>query len=302
MEGKVMRMRQSQRLQSGATLLEFVLAAPVVMLLGMTTVQAALIYHGKTTLNYATFEAARTGAVNNAQLDAMKKELGIRLSPIQGGDGTLTSAAIAIAKSSARVMDPAGTHIKVLNPTTAAFADWGINSSESDRRVIPNSHLRHQEHTIGSESGLSLRDANLLKIEVTHGMDLKVPVVSGLIRKFMTLIDPENALFYHRNQFPLTSVATVRMQSEAWEDQIVLANLPATEGAEPGGSDYIGEPSDTAPLGDNEGELPAAECEGGDHGLGASPVLMDASAYEAGECGVANSGYGAAGGGVFGCG
>lgn len=298
-----MKVQQTPRFQSGATLLEFVLAAPVVMLLGMTTVQAALIYHGKTTLNYATFEAARTGAVNNARLDAMKKELGVRLSPIQGGDGTLESAAFAIAKSSARVMNPSGTHIKVLNPTSAAFTDWGINGRESNRRVIPNSHLRHQEHTIGNESGLSLRDANLLKIEVTHGMDLKVPVVSGLIGKFMTLIDPGNAWFYQRYQFPLTSVATVRMQSEAWEDQIVLANLPPpTQGAEPGGSGYAGEPVDTASLDDIDGQLPASECEGGDHGLGASPVLMDASAYEAGECGVSNSGYGAAGSGVFGCG
>ena len=42
---------RSRSCQSGATLAEFAIIAPVVMFIGMTTVQAGLIYHGKTTLN-----------------------------------------------------------------------------------------------------------------------------------------------------------------------------------------------------------------------------------------------------------
>ncbi len=215
-----------RRHQSGATLAEFAIIAPLVLFIGMTTVQAGLIYHGKTTLNYATFEAARTGATNNAQLAMMRKELGLRLAPIEGGDGSAPSALLAMAKSSAAVLDTSSTRIKVMNPTTAAFVDWGINSQEFNRRVLPNSHLRHREHTIGSESGLSLRDANLLKIEVTHGIDLEVPFVNTLISQAMLLVDPDHASYYLRKQFPLKSVATVRMQSEAWEEEIIMAALP----------------------------------------------------------------------------
>ena len=45
------------------------------MLLGIGggTVQTGLAYHGKTVLNYATFEAARTGAVQHALVDRMRE-------------------------------------------------------------------------------------------------------------------------------------------------------------------------------------------------------------------------------------
>lgn len=289
--------------QNGATLAEFLIIAPLVMLIGMATVQASLIYHGKTTLNYATFEAARSGAVHNAQLSSMRSELGLRLAPLQAGDGTAQAAARAIALASVAVEDTTNTHIRVLNPTTAAFEDWGMQSQEYGRRVLPNSHLRHREHTIGQRSGLSLRDANLLKIEVTHGMQLKVPFVNTLISRGMMLVDPENAIYYLRNRFPLKSVATVRMQSEAFEDEIILAALspPAedSEGADGVSTSVVEAPglgpdddsdadSDVESQGESEGVeaegSSISDCEQGEYGLGMSPVMLETSDYEQGEC------------------
>lgn len=285
--------------QRGATLAEFLITAPLVLFVGMTTVQAGLIFHGKTTLNYATFEAARTGATNNARLELMRKELGIRLAPLQGGDGSAQSAARAVAQSTLSLENGATTHVQVLNPTTAAFDDWGIQSREYDRRVLPNSHLRHRDYRIGDSSGLSLRDANLLKIEVTHGIEMKVPFVNTLISRAMMLVDAGNSHHYRLNRFPLKSVATVRMQSEAWEDEIVLASL-APEVADESSDDWLEDPSTgqiPAGGGDNggdegsdgegtdadgveDGDDQADEaCEGGDHGLGEDPVLIDASDY-----------------------
>ncbi|MGQ7848675.1 TadE family protein [Granulosicoccus sp. 3-233] len=306
MEGKPAASKLSMK-QRGATLAEFVIIAPVVLIIGMTTVQAGLIYHGKTTLNYATFEAARTGATNNAQFSLMRQELGLRLAPLEGGDGSAQGAATAMAKSSASVMDASSTRMKILNPTTAAFDDWGINSRESDRRVLPNVHLRHREHRIGDSSGLSLRDANLLKIEVTHGMDLAVPFVNALISQAMLMVDPENASFYRRNKFPIKSVATVRMQSEAWEDEIVLASLPPVTDEEPSdGSLDTSEGSTPVGNGDDPGTGEGveggagdetAQCDGGEFGLGESPVLMDASDYAAdGQCPATDPVYGSPGG------
>ncbi|ASJ74647.1 TadE/TadG family type IV pilus assembly protein [Granulosicoccus antarcticus] len=270
--------------QNGAILAEFVIIAPIVMFIGMTTVQAALVYHGKTTLNYATFEAARTGATNHAQLELMRKELGIRLAPIEGGDGSAQSAMVAMAKSSLAVLDKSSTRMKVLNPTSAAFEDWGIDSQEFNQRVLPNTHLRHREHTVGTESGLSLRDANLLKIEVTHGVDLKVPFVNTLISKAMLLVDPDNASYYLRNQFPLKSVATVRMQSEAWEEQIVMANLPPVADTEDDPTTVPVDGSQSVPGESEDDGAVLGECEEGESGLGMSPVLIDASDYDPNEC------------------
>ena len=151
------------------------------------------------------------------------------MAPIIGGDGSLEKAAVAIARSVADVESVVGldlhvrppTKLEILSPTLDTFANWGEESLEfANRRVIPNSHLRHQ----GSEvrGGVTLQDANLLKVEVTHGVELKVPVVSKLLAEAMLILDdnPDHRLYYLSNRFPLKSSATVRMQSEAWEGAI----------------------------------------------------------------------------------
>ena len=189
--------------------------------------QAAILYHGRTVLNYATFEAARVGATRHAQHKPMRKELGIRLAPLIGGDGTLESAATAIAKMSLAVESPVTfggdvqvpTKLEILNPTVEAFdvENWGEQSLEyNNRRVIPNSHLRYQGDDI--KGGLSLQDANLLTIRVTQGIPLNVPVVGRLLAKLMVPLygdDVDKQLHLLSGRFPMSSTATVRMQSEA---------------------------------------------------------------------------------------
>ena len=284
--------------QAGASLAEFIVAAPIVMLIGMASVQAALIYHGKTTLNYATFEAARTGAVNHAQVALMRKELGQRLAPVQGGDGSVEKAALAVTQSMIEAEREDITQLEILNPTVEAFADWGVHSQVTHHRVLPNSHLRHKGHEIGPASGLSLRDVNLLKVKVTYGLNLKVPVVGKLFAMAMMTVDAKNAHFYVRNKFPLTAVATVRMQSEVWEQEIVnsrVSTLPPTE-VEPvdevaGGSGeqpYTGStPTSDTPT----EELPSSDCEGGEYGLGAISELIDTSEYSNQACPVENPAF-----------
>lgn len=296
---------------SGASLTEFIVAAPIVMLIGMATVQAALIYHGKTTLNYATFEAARTGAVNHAQVKLMRRELGLRLAPVQGGDGTMEKASLAMAKSIVESERPDITRLEILNPTLEAFDDWGIHSQTTHHRVIPNNHLRHKSHEIGSASGLTLRDANLLKLKVTYGLDLKVPVVGKLFALAMMEIDSDNAHLYLRNKFPLTSVATVRMQSEAWEQEIKLAGEssqppsgtvtntdPDTDTGDSttvtpsGGNDPDSGDTSTENLADSE-----TDCEGGEYGLGTVSELINTSEYASQQCPAENPAFSALGSG-----
>ena len=117
------------------------------------------------------------------------------------------------------------TMLDILNPTQEAFEHWGQKSVEYlNRRVIPNSHLRHQGNK--KRAGLSLQDANLLKIEATHGVPLNVPVVGKLLANMMLPFytdDVDKKLHLLSGRFPITSTATVRMQSEAWEGAIVEA-------------------------------------------------------------------------------
>ena len=291
---------------SGGSLTEFLVAAPIVMLIGMATVQAALVYHGKTTLNYATFEAARTGAVNNAQVKSMRRELGQRLAPVQGGDGSLEKAALAMTNSMVEAERVDITRLEIINPTLEAFDDWGVHSQATHHRVIPNSHLRHKGHEIGAASGLSLRDANLLKLKVTYGLDLKVPIVGKLIAMAMMEIDAKNAHYYLRNKFPLTAVATVRMQSEIWEQEITLArdssqppSVAVLEQDDVGVSEEqtIEEqltPVNTLGPADSESEVINAECEEGEYGLGSGSELISTSDYQHQQCPVDNPAFSAA--------
>ncbi len=274
---------QSPRSRQRGSLSEMAMAIPVLLLLGLSTLQGSLIYHGKSTLNYATFEAARTGAVNHGQAGAMRHELGIRLAPLAGGDGSTERAAQAILQARVQVENRLQTRIRILSPTQASFADWGVSDPDTGQVMIPNSHLRHQPNGVGSQSGQSLRDANLLKIEVTHGFEMKVPLVSTLLAKTLMVFDADNTVFYAQNQLPLTSVATVRMQSAAWQSAIseAAAHVAQAESesaalVDEDAGDGAGEGSDTAGGEDSEGDTSDEQTDGtGDEGDG--DELIDGS-------------------------
>ena len=191
----------SRRAEGGASLTEFAIVAPVLLFMGLGTVQAGLLYHGKTILNYATFEAARAGATRHAQPEPMRRELTARLAPLYGGDGSEGKAAVAIGRALAESASPL-TRLEIVNPTPASFAAWGRESVEwAGQRGIPNAHLRHQPDEGKGAGGQTLRDANLLKIEVTIGYEPKVPLVGPLLARLVGVADDraEHAAYYPGN-------------------------------------------------------------------------------------------------------
>jgi len=153
------------------------MAIPVLLLLGLSTLQGSLIYHGKSTLNYATFEAARTGAVNHAQEGAMRHELGIRLAPLQGGDGSTERAATAILKARTFVENRLQTRIRIINPTINAFNDWGVDDPDTGELLIPGeltwSAYAPDEDSFGSypvNSSLTVRNDSEQSVSISrHG-------------------------------------------------------------------------------------------------------------------------------------
>ena len=233
-----------KRKQLGTSMVEFIIVTPMLMFMGLGIMQIGLVYHAKSVLNYATFEAARAGAVNNAQIEVMRKELGYRLAPVYGGDGSLKLGAMSLARSGVAVNDITATKIKLINPLPASFAAHGFLKDVTDRHgstlntmTIPNSHLRFNKEGAKSD-GLSIQDANLLKIEVTYGyqmrlpvLDMKIPGVTWIMRNLMIHMDQDNWMYYVRGMLPLKSTATVRMQSEAWQYQESPPAVKAFEAA-----------------------------------------------------------------------
>ncbi|MCU7891231.1 MAG: pilus assembly protein, partial [Candidatus Thiodiazotropha sp. (ex Ustalcina ferruginea)] len=121
-KGNLRRLFSRQR---GSAMTELLVSLPALLLMGLGGLQTALLYDAKTTLNYATFETARKGAVNHAQSDPLRKALGLRLAPLFGGDGSPRKAIAAITRSSLDVQDPRFTEIEIINPTVEAFDDFG---------------------------------------------------------------------------------------------------------------------------------------------------------------------------------
>ena len=61
---------------------EFIIVFPVLFILIFAAFQFALLYHAKITLNYATFLAARSGAVSNGHLGIMENALARGMAPL----------------------------------------------------------------------------------------------------------------------------------------------------------------------------------------------------------------------------
>jgi len=231
-DNKPKNQRRNMNSECGASMVEFLVVAPVLIFLGMGVVQMGLVYHARNVLDYATFEAARTGAVHQADTGEMRKELAYRLGAIFRGDGSDASVRTAVQNAIVAVNDPLRTQVRIINPTAAAFEDFGVPDPLTGETVLPNSHLQHRSTDVGVRSGVTLQDANLLKIEVTHGyelkfpwFDIKLPGVDFVLKELMSIADPTNAQFYLRGQIPMSAVATVRMQSMAKVNNVAVSNV-----------------------------------------------------------------------------
>jgi YD repeat-containing protein len=232
----------------GAAMAEFVVTLPVLVLLGLGVLQTGLMYNAKNILTYATFEAARKGAVSHAATGPMQGELGLRIAPLFGGDGSPEKALAAIARGTLEAMDPRYTRIEVLNPTAEAFTDFGVENAAGVTE-IPNDALRYRSAEPGASSGVSIQDANLLKIRVTYAYRLTVPLLNRVIPAVMTRLDPANARYYQLGRIPVSAVATLRMQSPARKADHSGGGPEGGSGTVPGGDSGAGTDPDAADQG-----------------------------------------------------
>ena len=195
--------------QRGQSMTEFLVVMPVMLLLIFGAIQFILIYQTKSTLNYATFEAARAGTLENATREAVDNGFTRGLAPLfarfsttqkkgSGYDELAKKAILARNLAKAEVEDG---HVKIelLNPTPQMFQAF-------DDNTIPNDHLAFRKN----ENGINLQDANLLKLRITYCMKLIVPMVSSIITKAAGgSCDTDDS------RFPIVSQAIMRMQSPA---------------------------------------------------------------------------------------
>jgi hypothetical protein len=168
----------ARRRSSGQAMVELLIIFPTLLMLILGAFQFALIYQAKSTLNYATFMAARQGALKNGKMTSIKDGLAGGMTPLFATEkddyGNFFKARVIAA---VEVFNPLNTKIDILSPTAAAY-DAHKADSESGTE-IPNDNLMYRPTTV--KGGLSVQDANLLTIQVTYCTRLIVPFVNRVI-------------------------------------------------------------------------------------------------------------------------
>lgn len=214
-------MPQTSKSNRGQAMAEFVVVASVLAFLILGVIQFALIYQAKTTPNYAAFETARAGSVNNARMWAMELAFARAMAPIYttpyvqmdaAGNCASVFTSTAWTTSSAPVAydtslglnhvlcarqrvsnmisgvatGTAGQFVRILlvNPSASSFTDHGV--TVNGVRYIPNDSLMYRDATPDSLSQQSIQDANLIKVHVSFCYELIVPLVNRMISRMIT--------------------------------------------------------------------------------------------------------------------
>lgn len=191
----------------GQAMTEFVIIIPVLVLLIFGAIQIAFIYSAKITLNYATFQAARVGANEHATYSGLRRGLVRGLAPLF----TSTSDMSNIKTDIATGIDSGGTrrsavsevdnYIRIirLSPSASSLAPSGFGSENSQGYFqIPNDNLMYRPSSL--HQGVSIQDANLLKIRVQYCYKLMVPIVNKIIGSLAEVQNKRNPADYHPDE------------------------------------------------------------------------------------------------------
>ena len=247
-------------LAHGASMTEFVVVAPVLLLIGLALLQYTLLFVAKNQVNHAAFMATRSGSMQNATAESISTAYLRHLAPLYGGGSNAAEVAQEVVRATA---DMQGNYrIELINPSKASFDDFSDPALKevlkTEARVIPNSSLALRNPAIiGKQSGQNIFDANLIKIRITHGYKPGVLLVG---RVFAKAIEAAQEASDNKDDFagrliaagrvPITTDITLHMNSPAieWADPVWISaggpqanpKPPADPPTPPGGSGPTG--------------------------------------------------------------
>jgi Flp pilus assembly protein TadG len=212
--------------QRGISGIEFAIAIPVMLLLGLAIWQWAIIMQARQIIDFAVREGARSGSLQHAEPVAIERGLISGLAPLWVGNADLANPAGAPRASTSKFVfaEQSGwVAWRQLSPTRDSFADWGTSNpsavpgavagepeipidnlawrarqpsatpgtaTPSDRAaaslepvagVSQSAGMSPPSERIGSRSGQTLREAGILRIELTVGVPLVVPLAGRFI-------------------------------------------------------------------------------------------------------------------------
>jgi hypothetical protein len=204
----------------GAATIEFQIVALFALLplcLGM--LQLALLLADNHHIDFAAFHAVRRAAMEQGNLHAARRAFAQASSVlfVDAGEeldaGNITGrAAAAYARA---IADQARfARIRIIGPDADAQADFALLRGAD--RVIPNDGLQYRATTAGRRSGLSIQQANILRVEVIWCRELIVPFARQLIVGSLRAMDrdPWHQYCYSEGRVPVRSESATPMQSD----------------------------------------------------------------------------------------
>jgi len=204
----------------------------VVFLLLFGIIQFGLIYNAKIILNYATFEAARAGSLNYGSPQAINYALARGLAALESTDSGLTDYD-RFQQSTNEMINLVETGefacVQRISPAVSS-PHWVPDPAAGSgyNNYIPNDHLVYR--SAAPKAGVSIQDANLLKIRVTYCHKIIIPFIATTIKRLMldnyAATDPDpianwtvpargrfTKACFENDRIPIESQAVLRMQT-----------------------------------------------------------------------------------------
>lgn len=238
--------------QKGASVTEILIVTPLVVLLGMIGIQYALMYNAKTNITYASYEAARAGAINNADPQAIENGLLKGLLPLlstklkpKGIKVDTTNPLTATVQSKLafeqlKLDEAPFMKIEIISPSERAFA--ACNNAQLQKilnttnKVIPNKYSDTQNYQC-SDPNISIGEANVLKLRITYGYEPKMPLVKNMFVSVASFVRGSQEAFdlklLNNNRIPITVDVSAQMLSPAVENGLQTKSYVPPKGDMP---------------------------------------------------------------------
>jgi hypothetical protein len=204
----------------GAATIEFHVVALLALLpMCLGTLQVALLLVENHHLDHAAFLAARHGAARHGDMEEVRRAFAQGTSILHVGSATPLDRGnvlerVVSAYASATADMAVHARVRLLSPSAEAQADFAIRRGEE--QVIPNDALEFRSAAPGRRSGMSLQQANVLRVEFSYCRPLVVPFVSQLWLGTMRMMDhdPWHQRCYAAGRIPVRSEGVAPMQSD----------------------------------------------------------------------------------------
>lgn len=225
--------------QKGSFIVESVWLWPVLMMLTLGLIQSGFLYNAKATMNNATFQSAREGAIEHANKKEMEKKLAYAMAPLYvGKKPNLIKLQKERLKLALAMKSPVGAigRVDIISPTKKIYkeferAQYYLDGKGKERKIkqMPNDNLNVRsagKKRVKTSSGyvkINLQDANLLKVRAYWCFEMIVPFVNYVIYKtYSSLPGKKNphwnacrALSVVNDSYylPISASSVVRMQT-----------------------------------------------------------------------------------------